>query len=193
MALRTTSESSNDTLHLSSSTSWSAALDTPRGCASNRNPSLRWTANPVLSRGRPKVIVHDSGIPCVMLVAAVQTTATSDRQQNLEAAADLVEEAADDGAELVVLPELFSVAGSPDHLRNHAEDLDGPTLHWAAELAARRHVHLLAGSFPERAAGGQVFNTSCLLDPNGSIQASYRKIHLFDVQLPEAELRESAT
>ena len=135
----------------------------------------------------------DPGIPCGMRVAAVQTTAGPDRDENLEAAARLVESAADAGAELVVLPELFSVAGSPDYLRGHAEEGRGPTATWAADLAARRRIHLLAGSYPEQAEGGRVFNTSCLLDPSGSVVAAYRKVHLFDVQLAETEIRESAT
>ena len=56
-----------------------------------------------------------------------------------------------------MLPELFSVAGSPDHLRSHAEDGRGPTTTWAADLAARRRIHLLAGSYPEQAGPGRVF------------------------------------
>jgi len=139
-----------------------------------------------------------------MRVAAIQTTAGPDRGENLERAGHLVEEAADGGARLVVLPEYFSVAGSPDHLRSDAEALDGPTRTWAAALARRLGIHLLAGTFPERlappdphAAAGRtperVFNTSCLLDPAGSLQAVYRKVHLFDVTLGKATFRESAT
>lgn len=137
--------------------------------------------------------MHDPGVPCGMRVAAVQTTAGPDRDENLEAADRLVGSAADEGAELVVLPELFSVAGSPDHLRGQAEDGCGPTMTWAADLAARRRIHLLAGSYPEQAGDGRVFNTSCLFDTSGSVVAAYRKVHLFDVRLAETEIRESAT
>ena len=77
-----------------------------------------------------------------MRVAAIQTTAGPDRGENLERAGHLVEEAADGGARLVVLPEYFSVAGSPDHLRSDAEALDGPTRTWAAALARRKGVRL---------------------------------------------------
>ena len=129
-----------------------------------------------------------------MRVAAVQTTAGPDRDENLGAAGALVAEAAASGAELVVLPELFSVAGSPEVLRTMAEDLRGPTLAWATRLAADLSVHILAGSFPERAADGRrVHNTSCLVAPTGALVATYRKVHLFDVDLPGAEVRESAT
>lgn len=137
-----------------------------------------------------------------MRVAAIQTTATADLHANLDAAAELVNRAAGDGAELVVLPEYFSVAGGNAHLRANAEAMDGPTMTWASDLAHRHRIWLLAGSFPERppvstgpGAGtdGRLRNTSCLVDPGGSLAATYRKIHLFDVSVPGAEHRESET
>jgi len=130
-----------------------------------------------------------------MRVAAIQTTAGDDREANLTAAGTLVAEAAAAGAELVVLPEYFSVAGTPDVLRAGSESLDGPTVSWAAATAVRHGIHLVAGSFPERtgATDGRLANTSCLLAPDGTVVAVYRKIHLFDVALRGVEFRESAT
>jgi len=130
-----------------------------------------------------------------MRVAAIQTTAGSDREANLAAAGRLVDEAVDGGAELVVVPEYFSVAGTPDVLRAHAEPLDGPTVAWASALAARHGIHLVAGSFPEQAGrpDGRLFNTSCVLGPDGTTLAVYRKIHLFDVALGGVAFRESDT
>lgn len=129
-----------------------------------------------------------------MRVAAIQTTAGPDRTENLDAASPLVEGAAARGAELVVLPEYFSVAGSAAHLRAHAEDLAGPTVTWASELAARLGIAMVAGTFPERGADpkGKVSNTSCLIGPSGTIEAVYRKIHLFDVELDGTTVHESA-
>jgi predicted amidohydrolase len=136
-----------------------------------------------------------------MRVGAIQTTAGPDRAANLDAAALLVDEAAASGARLVVLPEYFSVAGSPSFLRSHAESLDGPTVTWAQGVARRHGIHLVAGSFPERPAGpggtpvgdGRLFNTSCLIGPDGSTRAVYRKVHLFDVDLDGTTFCESAT
>ena len=133
-----------------------------------------------------------------MRVAAVQTTAGPDRRANLEAAEALVDEAVAAGAGLVVLPEYFSVAGTPSFLRQHAEPLDGPTVAWGSAVARRHGIHLLAGSFPERpggteGAGDRLHNTSCLLGPDGSVAAVYRKIHLFDVDLDGTSFCESAT
>lgn len=130
-----------------------------------------------------------------MRVAAIQTRAGDDRDANLAAAGALVDEAAAAGAVLVVVPEYFSVAGTPDVLRRLAEPLDGPTASWAAGLAARHGVHLVAGSFPERTGrdDGRLANTSCLFGPDGALVAAYRKIHLFDVALRDVEFHESAT
>ena len=129
-----------------------------------------------------------------MRVAAIQTTAGPDRTENLDAATPLVEGAAARGAELVVLPEYFSVAGSATHLRAHAEDLAGPTVTWASELAVRLGIALVAGTFPERGAdpAGKVSNTSCLVGLSGTVEAVYRKIHLFDVELDGTTVHESA-
>jgi predicted amidohydrolase len=133
-----------------------------------------------------------------MRVAAIQTTAAADRAANLAAAGALAEEAARSGAELVVLPEYFSVAGSPAVLRAGAEHLDGPTIRWACDLARRLRIRLVAGSFPEHPppgsdTDGRLFNTSCLIGPSGSVDAVYRKIHLFDADIDGTALRESAT
>ncbi len=131
-------------------------------------------------------------------MAAIQTTAGPDRTDNLETAAGFVEEAARAGAGLIVLPEYFSVAGDADLLRDRAEPLDGPTVRWASDQARRWGIQLVAGTFPERpeagdGSGDRLFNTSCLIGPTGSVDAVYRKLHLFDVELAGAAVRESAT
>ncbi|HEX3565174.1 MAG TPA: carbon-nitrogen hydrolase family protein [Acidimicrobiales bacterium] len=132
-----------------------------------------------------------------MRVAAIQTTATADRADNLRAAGTLVDQAADAGAELVVVPEYFSVAGSSRSIKQRAETLEGPTVTWAAEQAERHHIWLVAGTFPERpdpaSIDTRVRSTNCVLGPDGRVAAVYRKVHLFDVQVEGAKSHESAT
>lgn len=134
-----------------------------------------------------------------MRVAAVQMTSTPDKDRNLATANPLIAEAADAGAELVALPELFNLWGSARELREGAEPLDGSTITWAQEVASAQKITLLAGSIVERSAwdaredgGDHLHNTSCLIDPTGTIVATYRKIHLFDVDVQGAVHRESA-
>lgn len=130
-----------------------------------------------------------------MRVAAVQMGSTPDRERNLAIAEPLIVGAVDAGATFVALPELFNRWGSARELRAGAELLTGPTIEWARRLAADHRITLLAGSIVEASErGGDHFhNTSCLVDPQGEIVATYRKIHLFDVDVPGAVHRESAT
>jgi deaminated glutathione amidase len=136
-------------------------------------------------------------------VAAVQMTSTEEVARNLETARKLVRRAAAAGATLVGLPENFAFLGADrDHRLAIAESLPGggsdggptggPILAAMVALARETNVHLLLGGFPERAASGdRIRNTSVLLDPTGKVLACYRKIHLFDVDLPSARFRES--
>jgi deaminated glutathione amidase len=134
-----------------------------------------------------------------MRVAAVQCTAGQDRDDNLRRAGHLVDRAADVGAELVVLPELFSLLGPRDVMLAGAEDLEGPTVQWAADRARRHRCWLLAGTIAERVddaqpgAGDRYYNTACLVGPDGNLAATYRKVHLFDNDVDGAAFRESAS
>src|SRR4051794_34368064 len=119
-----------------------------------------------------------------MRAAAIQLNSNDDKARNLGIAGPLVRDAAADGAELVVLPEKFNVLGSPEQLHAGAEPVPGPTTEWAAALCRELGVWLVAGSIVERVAGDdKLRNTSALIDPEGQIRASYRKVHMFDVEV----------
>ncbi len=129
-----------------------------------------------------------------MRVAAIQLTTTADRDQNLATAARLVRAAAKDRALFVELPEMFAFLASADNLHAGMETLDGPTLTWARGLAQELGIWLLAGSILERAEDqARAYNTSCLVSPQGEIRAAYRKIHLFDCDVPGSAFHESRT
>ena len=127
-----------------------------------------------------------------MRAAAVQLNSTDDKQRNLEAAERLVRAAADDGAELVALPEKWNLLGSGDTLQAGAEPLDGPAITAARAWASELGIHLLAGSITARVPGeDKPANTSVLIGPAGEIEATYRKIHMFDVDVGGVAYRES--
>ncbi|MGO9450617.1 MAG: carbon-nitrogen hydrolase family protein [Candidatus Binataceae bacterium] len=127
------------------------------------------------------------------LAAAIQMAANSDKAANLDRAERLVRLAAARGANLVVLPEVFNCRGKRAEDRAAAETLEGESITRMMALARGLGIHLVAGSITELADGeSRSYNTSVLLGPDGSRLAIYRKIHLFDVDLPgRVTIRES--
>ncbi len=120
-----------------------------------------------------------------MWVAAVQMNSTEDLEGNLKKARVLIEEAAGRGAALVALPEHFAYLGTEEAQPPSAQLLTGPLLGEFGEMARRLGISLLLGSFPEiDPAGGRPYNTSLLLGPDGQVLAHYRKMHLFELDLP---------
>jgi predicted amidohydrolase len=127
-----------------------------------------------------------------MRAAAVQLNSTDEYDRNLEVAERLVRGAAADGAELVVLPEKWTVLGPPEAIRSRAEPLDGPALTAAAGWARELGIHLVAGSVPEVVPDwDKLANTSVMFGPDGEQRAIYRKIHMFDVEVGDVAYRES--
>jgi len=129
----------------------------------------------------------------IYLAAAIQLSAGPDKGANLERAERLVRLAAARGADLVALPEVFNWRGRRPDERAAAESLAGESIARMAALARDLRIHLVAGSITELAEGQpRNYNTSTLLGPDGSLLGVYRKIHLFDVDLPgRVTIRES--
>ncbi|MFK4099456.1 carbon-nitrogen family hydrolase [Streptomyces sp. NPDC019531] len=93
------------------------------------------------------------------------------------------------GSDLVVLPELWSTgAFAFEEFGREAEPLAGPTYEAMAKAAMDAGVWLHAGSIPERAPDGTLYNTSLFFSPSGDLAATYRKIHRFGFDKGEAVL-----
>lgn len=128
-------------------------------------------------------------------VAIAQTTSLDDVEHNLAVATAMVAEAAASGAEFLAFPEVFLFLGGRTKKLQIAEAVDGPLVAAFQELAARHNIMLLLGSLHERLPGvaDRVSNTSVLISSQGERLAVYRKIKLFDVELPHLKIRESDT
>jgi len=135
--------------------------------------------------------------------AVIQMTSTESVEDNLAQMERLVRAAAADRASLVVVPECFAYLGSDSAGASSpgkaaiAEPLPagGPILGRCASVAAELDVELVLGGFWERGEDPRKVKNACVhLDASGAVRAVYRKIHLFDVDLPDGtKLEESAS
>lgn len=107
----------------------------------------------------------------------------------LDLGGDAVAAAAEQGAQFVVLPELWPTGPFElDETVGAAQPFDGEFVSTMATYAADYGLWLHAGSFLERASGGRIFNTSVLFDDHGDVAGTYRKRHLFGFDEGEAAL-----
>lgn len=132
------------------------------------------------------------------IIAAVQMVSGAEIVPNLEQADKLIEQAAAQQAALVVLPENFAHMGvhEPDKLSLREQDGDGPIQTFLANQARRHGIWLVGGTIPMATADTGHVRAACLIyDNEGHRVARYDKIHLFDVDLGEADesYRESDT
>ena len=112
-------------------------------------------------------------------------TSGTDVTRNVDAAVDLVLVAAGEGATYVQLPEYFNYLGPQSKFAAVAESIPGPTTQRFGEVARSCAATIHLGSMLERSTvSGKCYNTSVVLDASGAIVATYRKAHLFDVDVP---------
>ncbi len=136
--------------------------------------------------------VHSAGSPAqprmARLLGVAQMCSTLDKAANLAVCTQLVRaaKAQAPGCRFVAFPEAFEFMGRPgsnDSLEA-AEELAGPTLSAYRDLARSEEVWLSLGGFHERVAGSsKIANTHVIVDAQGAIVQTYRKLHLFDVDV----------
>ena len=118
-----------------------------------------------------------------MKIALCQMPVGMDKDENLTKADQLVKKAADDGADLVVLPEMFNCPYSNKYFRAFGEREGEGTYLFLSKLAAENKVVLVGGSIPEL-DGEEVYNTSYVFSSEGNCIGKHRKTHLFDIDIP---------
>jgi predicted amidohydrolase len=124
-------------------------------------------------------------------VTLVQINAGPDIQANLGQLKHLLSRVG--STDVIALPEVFAIRGSHQDYRDSAQSISGPLINFMASIAHRHNAWVLAGSIIE-ASGQGIYNTSVLVNRRGDIQASYRKMHLFEAEIsPTQTIRESDT
>jgi predicted amidohydrolase len=117
-------------------------------------------------------------------IGLCQMKVGEDKIHNLNRAKALIGQAAQQGAGVVVLPEMFNCPYNQGSFSRFAEvEPDGDTVSFLADLAREYRCYIVGGSIPEL-EGGRLYNTSYVFSREGHIIAKHRKVHLFDVDIP---------
>ncbi len=128
-----------------------------------------------------------------MKIGLCQFRVELEKEKNLEKAAKLLKTAAEAGAEMAVLPEMFNCPYDQEYFPVYAEEEGGRTTNLLSRIAREEGLWVVGGSIPER-EGEKVYNTCFVYDPAGNRVARHRKLHLFDIDLPgKVTIAESAT
>ncbi len=116
-------------------------------------------------------------------VGLCQMATRIDKEENLQQAQQMVQQAAQAGCRAVVLPEMFSCPYQAVLFPKYAEAAEGETVRRMSAWAKENGVILVGGSIPECDDAGRVYNTSFVFDEQGILLGRHRKMHLFDVDI----------
>lgn len=127
-------------------------------------------------------------------VALVQMVSSASVENNLQQVEQLMKQAREEQAELVVLPENFAFMGmqETDKLRIAETDGHGPIQQKISQLAQQLGLWVVAGTIPMKSSGTKVRASSIVFDSKGVQVARYDKIHLFDVRVSEHEAHQES-
>ncbi len=126
-------------------------------------------------------------------IALIQVNANADKTDNLKRALSYAHQAIEQGAQFILFPESFNQRGTQAVIREGAESIpDGPSVAPFVALAKAKCVSILINfcQTPSHPTD-KLLNTSLLIHPDGSVAATYNKIHLFDVDIEAKKFRES--
>ncbi|MDQ7050051.1 MAG: carbon-nitrogen hydrolase family protein [Enterobacterales bacterium] len=123
-------------------------------------------------------------------LAVIQMVSSAQFQDNLDTAKSLIIEASNNGADMVVLPEYFAFMGfkEKDKLVYQEVHLTGPVQELLCQLAIKYKLWIVAGTFPIQSEDqARPFGRCYVFNDLGKVVTWYDKIHLFDVQVDDAQ------
>ena len=107
---------------------------------------------------------------------------SENKEMNINRAKEGIEQVVKKGAELVILPEIFNAPYDTKKFREYSEEKNGRTWTFLSTIAKTNKIYLIGGSIPEK-ENDKIYNTSFIFDSKGNQIASYRKMHLFDIDI----------
>ena len=117
-------------------------------------------------------------------VSLGQVSTSTEKEENLERGRELIKAAAEERADLLVLPELFmaytTLDEPPKRFAELAEDVDGPFVSAMGLEAKKRGIHVILGIIERSPKSAKVRNTAVMLSPEGRVVAAHRKMQQFD-------------
>ena len=117
-----------------------------------------------------------------MKLALIQFAVTGDKTNDLLRATEAIRAAAQNGADMAILPEMFCCPYENRCFRPYGEEVGGPAWQMLSQTAADTGIYVVGGSVPEL-EDGRVYNTSFVFDRQGRQIARHRKAHLFDIDV----------
>jgi len=117
-----------------------------------------------------------------MKIAAIQMNVSMDKKENVEKAVGYISKAADAGADIAVLPEMFNCPYSNLYFADYAEEKGGETYTALSYAAKENGIYVIGGSIPEK-EDGRVYNTSFVFGRSGGEITRHRKAQLFDIDV----------
>ncbi|XP_071989300.1 omega-amidase NIT2 [Engystomops pustulosus] len=126
-------------------------------------------------------------------LALVQLLVSPVKSDNLRRASELIKQAAQQGAQVVALPECFNSPYGTKFFPEYAEKIPGQSTQMLSEVAKECGIYLIGGSIPEEDSG-KLYNTCTVFGPDGALLIKHRKIHLFNIDVPgKIRFQESET
>lgn len=124
----------------------------------------------------------------MVTISAIQLTATPDVKANLAQAEQLIDQAAQQGAKIVVLPEMFCYLGGTTRgsIEIAEQENNGPIQEFLYQQAEKHHIWIVGGTLPIRHKD-KAYAASLVINPQGKIAGRYDKLHLFDAALDKGK------
>ncbi|KAG5667462.1 hypothetical protein PVAND_015442 [Polypedilum vanderplanki] len=124
-------------------------------------------------------------------LGCIQLKVGANKSENVARAINKIRDAKMKGAEVVSLPECFNSPYGTAYFNDYAETIPGETTNLLSQIAKELQIILIGGTIPER-DGDKLYNTATIWGKSGELLAKYRKMHLFDIDIPnEITFKES--